>query len=104
MTPKILLVNFTQKDADLVEKATGLKVLRGYMSEVDTHTIDRDGTQHPNIKFYSPEAYYECAITFINLPRDDDMKTEFDDKARELTRDDMMNMMGYWKSKGQLLV
>lgn len=104
MTPKILLVNYAQRDADIVEKATGLKVLRGYMSEVDTFTLDRDGTQEPNIKFYSPEAYYECAITFINLPSNAELKAEFDDKAQELGSDDMMNMMGYWKSRGQLLV
>jgi hypothetical protein len=104
MAPKILLINYSQRDADIVEKAIGLKVLRGYASEVESYTEERDGTRTPNIKFYSPEAYYECAMTFINLPCTEELKTEFNEKARELNSDDLYNMVGYWKSRGQLLV
>jgi hypothetical protein len=104
MTPKILLVNYSKAEANNVEKATGLKVLRGYLSEIDTYTVEHDGTKKSNIKFYSPEAYYECAITLINLPRNKALKDEFDEKANTLTDEDINNMASYWQTPRQLMV
>jgi hypothetical protein len=103
MTPKILLVNYSKEDAAWVEKNTGLKVLRGYMSEVEGHMLQPNGDKDPVIKFYSPEAYYECAMTFINLPASEQLKKEFDDVSQALDEDDQNNLLSYWGSKAQLL-
>jgi len=94
MAPKILLLNYTQAEADLVAKQTKLRVVRGYIGEgqdvyyADGHKVD--------IEYYFPEPYYECAMVFLKLPAVDMLKTEFKGNTKTLTPDDRSNFRNYW--------
>jgi|GEM_PF-1992304 len=101
--PKILLINYTKSDADAIKKSTGLNVLRGYLSEEETIRIT--GIESKTItRFYSPEAYYECAMIFFNLPANKELKEEFNSLACDLTQEDAGNMLRYWRAKKHLTV
>lgn len=99
MEPKILLLNYSQHDADIIQRETKLKVIRGYISEVDGYTQERDGRELPNVHYYAPEPYYECAAVFALLPASNDVAAEFSRKAELLTHDDAKSLREYWGSK-----
>jgi hypothetical protein len=94
MAPKILLLNYTQPEADLVTKQTKLRVIRGYVSEGhDVHYVDE---HKMDVEYYFPEPYYECSMVFLKLPASDELKAEFKGKTKTLSSDDRSNFRKYW--------
>lgn len=95
MMPKIMLFNYTEAEATIVSKQTGLRVIRGYVSE--GHLIHQTGGDRTEVKYYSPEPFYECAMVFVKLPAKEVIENEFDGKSKELTPDVRKSFQNYWR-------
>lgn len=102
MKPKILLMNYTEVEAKEIAKETGLKVIRGYVSE-STGTSGAGKQRSQIVKFYSPEAFYECDMVFIKLPASTSINEEFNERAVELNIEEAQKFKNYWRTRKRLI-
>jgi hypothetical protein len=101
---KILLINFDSKTATNVEKLTGIEVVRGYLSDHNSHTTDRRGNTKPFIQFSFPTPPYECSMVFINLNNYDASRQDFSKKIKMWSETETNNMYRFWSFNSTLLV
>lgn len=60
--PKLLLINFSETDAEIVSKATGTNVYRGYISNGGIVAEDYSGKREALYDYYFPIPPYECSM------------------------------------------
>ena len=97
---KVLLINFTNKEARAIEKNTGIRQIRGYLSERIATGLNAADSSY---EFYSPEAFYECEMVMIKMPCSDEIAEEFEEKSKLLTPLDGEKFRRFWRSKGKLI-
>lgn len=117
MSSKILLVNFTEKEAETI-KTLNIIVDRGFFSDVKKLTKEESiitsyGKQEEandkfkpldDIDFYFPLPVYEYNAVFINLNHNKILTKEFEDKLIKFTYDDRKNFTQYWLLRGKPVV
>lgn len=108
MKSKILLVNFTQKDAEELSDI-GVEVERGFYGEsleVGRKELAIFGVQkaeiYPKVGFYSPHSVYEYRAVFIKIGKCDESFKDFSEKAERITVGH--GFSEYWKFTGMLTV
>lgn len=102
--PKLLLINYTDKDADAVRKATNTEVFRGYISNGGTVAVDYQGNEDPSYDYFFPVPPYECSMVFVNMDNYADAKAEFKEKQQSWTGRETKNLHSYWKRNDTLVV
>lgn len=102
--PKILLVNYSEKDAENIRKSTVAEVFRGYISDGGIFSHPYTGKAKEKFDYYFPIPPYECSAVFVNLDNYADNEDEFNDKQLDWTERDTKNLHDYWKRENTLLV
>lgn len=102
--PKILLINYSEKEAEAVRKSTAADVFRGYISDGGTVSEDYSGKRKAVYDYYFPVPPYECSMVFVNLDNYADAKAEFKDKQLSWTERETKNFHTYWKRNDSLVV
>lgn len=98
---KVLLLNFTEKEAERLSEATGLEVHRGFL-DTKPGVVAKGRSAAP--QFYAPNSFYEYAAIFMNLDEDKAIKDEFSNRSRLWTERDMHNLVSFWRLKDGWLV
>jgi hypothetical protein len=95
----ILLVNFTQEEADKLSSSLPLIVERGFLSDAlnPSREINKSSPRVlSEIDIYLPHPVYEYRAVFINLNSNPTIETEFSGKVRPLTEQDRSDFGKYW--------
>jgi len=111
MKSKILLINFTEKEAEKL-KALPLKIDRGFLGDIREltkreaalSTYSGDKRTVDDIDFYSPYPVYEYKAVFINLNHNESLQKEFESKTKKLTEEDRKDFANYWLLLGNSIV
>lgn len=103
MTTRILLVNFRDKEQEIVTKL-GINVDLGYISDAYP-VVAHDGSHNQGASFYSPLAIYEYKVIFIKLTKTPPLKDEFGNEAKIISEKQTINFLQYWyKNRGILII
>lgn len=100
---KLLLINFSQKEADAIEKKIPCEAHRGFISKPFS-AVDYSGRSSDSYQFWTPVPPYECDMVFIKMSNYDELEDEFSDNLQFWSERDRSNLEQYWKRNGTLLV
>ncbi len=101
---KVLLLNFSQKEADQLTRSVGLVFHRGYIGSDPGTLVSRDGSREDAPpSFYSPESIYEYAAIFINLDKSSAVKEEYGGKVKLWQDRDRKNLFNYWHNNNRFV-
>jgi hypothetical protein len=101
---KLLLLNFTGAESEIIRKATGADVYRGYLSDASKSPLAVSPNKDQTLSFFTPIPPYECKMVFAKLGVYEEIRTEFEDKIKLWGDRDKSNLRQYWMRKGNLLV
>jgi hypothetical protein len=104
MASRILLVNFTQNEADKL-KSVPLTFDRGYLSDVESQSVPANSKLiEEHLKYYFPLSIYEYKAIFFNLNNDPEIKKEFSSKVQPYPRGKTMELYQYYTKKNGIIV
>ena len=104
MASRILLINFTQDEADRL-RILPLTFDRGYLSDVESQSITANSkTVEENLKFYFPYSIYEYKSIFLNLNNNPEIKKEFSPKAQLYPEGKRWELYHYYNKDGVVVV
>lgn len=101
MKTRILLVNFREKEQEIVYKL-GIDVDLGYLSNVYT-AIAHDGSEEQGASFYSPYAIYDYKAIFIRLTKTPPLESQLKDKAETIGEKGKVTFLKYWYDRKGVL-
>ena len=110
MTSRILLINFTQNEADKLKLLEKVEVHRGYLSDVLPYEKNYEDkkfgdTLKKMFKVYFPLAIHEYKAIFIKLHTVPDLEKEFADKLEPYNEKYVNDLIGYiLDSNGYLVI
>lgn len=110
MTSRILLINFTQNEADKLKLPEKVEVHRGYLSDVLPYEKNYEDkkfgdTLKKMFKVYFPLAIHEYKTIFIKLHTVPDLEKEFADKLEPYNEKYVNDLIGYiLDSNGYLVI
>ncbi len=113
MNSKILLINFTEKEAEKLSPLS-LVIDRGFLSDVEKVTkveviantyskykTDEEVERPVNsLDFYFPYPVYEYKAVFINLNKNESLTKEFAGRTKKFGEEDRKDFAKYWLLRG----
>jgi hypothetical protein len=102
---KVLLVNFTQREAARLEEKLSITFDRGYISGPLGQLITSSGNHlDPErrmrnlsaLNFYFPHPVYDYKVVILNLTKSSALSEEFSSKTKEYSEEERRNFTKYW--------
>jgi len=115
MPSRILLINFTKKEADKLSDLP-LTIERGYLSDIKELSKkeavmssysgynDEEKRRVSNIDFYFPHPVYEYKALFLNLNNNSEIKKEFENNIKKYSEEEKKDFTKYWLLRGSPIV
>lgn len=118
MPSRILLINFTEADAEKLGKNIPLVIERGYLSDVKelsktaaitSSYFPRDEAEAvqermDDLEFCFLHPVYEYQALFVNLNNNASLQKEYEGKTKAYTDEDRKDFVKYWFLRGSPLV
>lgn len=101
MNSRILLINFTNQEASLLEKM-GVTVERGFISDQIEERVNNNVVN--NTYYFIPHPVYEFKVVIVSLNVNEELKIEFMERSRLWKQNLSDEFRNFWDKQGVLVI